>query len=492
MRSWSAAFRVVIGFAGLALLLPAQAQEQAPAQQGPAGLYYTDMPETASVLELSVDGRFAWFLTVGALDLGAEGSWRLGEDGAVRLDTEPPVRPPEVELLGHGTEPGEGLAVRILDESGETPVYLDVSGEYDSDEPGYARLDEDHYRFDAETGRRVVAVRVEVPWTGFRSQRFEVPTGANLVRLRFAPNDIARADFRGERAIIDSEGLTLNVLGAPMRYRRMSAEEYAAYQAAAEAVESAAAAAEASAESDAATVDGMGIPAEELAGTVAGLDDDTLWLYCVNEGFPYPRNLAIAACTELIDRGNQPPEAVHIPYFNRANLLVDDGQFARAIADYDQALRLDPAFSPIYGGRAVAHAGLGDFDASMADFREAMRLQPDDPELLNSFCWRFGIAGRELDQARAACDSSLRLRPEDAPTLDSRGLVGLKQQRYAEAWADYDAAVRLDPQQASFLYGRGIAALRLGRTEEGRADLERASEMDPTIAATYAAHGVEP
>ena len=486
MRSWLAAIRVVIGLAGLVVALPAQAQDQP--RDGAVGLYEAVMMETASVLELRADGRFVWMLSVGALDLGAEGSWRLGEDGTVRLDTEPPVRPPEVELIGHGRERGEDLTVRIVDESGEVPAYLTVEAEYDSGEPGYGRFDEDRYRVDRQAGRRVVAVTILVPWARFRSQRFEVPSGANLLRLRFAPNDIGRADFRGERAILDSDGLTLEVLGERIRYRRLSAEEYAAVEEAAAAIESEASAVEA----EVATVDGMGIPAEELAGTVAELDDDTLWLYCVNEGFPYPRNLAIAGCTELIERANQPPEALHLPWFNRANLLTDDGQFARAIADYDEALRLDPAFSPVYGGRAVAHAGLGDFDASMADFREAMRLQPDDPELLNSFCWRFGIAGRELDQARAACDSALRIRPDDAPTLDSRGLVGLKQQRYAEAWADYDAAVRLDPSEASFLYGRGLAALRLGRTDEGRADLDRASEMDPMIAGTYAAHGVEP
>jgi Flp pilus assembly protein TadD len=76
--------------------------------------------------------------------------------------------------------------------------------------------------------------------------------------------------------------------------------------------------------------------------------------------------------------------------------------------------------------------------------------------------------------------------------LNGRGLVGIKQGKFAEAWADYDAALRARPGFAGFLYGRGIAALRLGRTEEGKADLAQATQLDANIARTYAGYGVTP
>ena len=102
------------------------------------------------------------------------------------------------------------------------------------------------------------------------------------------------------------------------------------------------------------------------------------------------------------------------------------------------------------------------------------------------------MANQNLDVARAACDLSLELRPNSAATLDSRGMVGLKQQRWQDAWNDYDAALRINATRASCRYGRGIAALRLRRTAEGQADLAAAAELDANTAATYARYGITP
>jgi lipoprotein NlpI len=100
------------------------------------------------------------------------------------------------------------------------------------------------------------------------------------------------------------------------------------------------------------------------------------------------------------------------------------------------------------------------------------------------------VAGTDLDLARADCDAALALSTE-ASTLDSRGLVGLKQGDFDKAWDDYDAALQAGPS-ASYLYGRGYAALRLGRKADGAADIAAAVELDAGIAEEYARYGVPP
>ncbi|MGH6855279.1 MAG: tetratricopeptide repeat protein [Aestuariivirga sp.] len=102
------------------------------------------------------------------------------------------------------------------------------------------------------------------------------------------------------------------------------------------------------------------------------------------------------------------------------------------------------------------------------------------------------LLGTGLALARAGCDRAIALSNSDQSYLDSRGLVGIKQGLFKEAWADYDAALQKKPGNASYLYGRGIAALRLGRTEEGNADLAEAAKLDPEIGETYAGYGVTP
>jgi regulator of sirC expression with transglutaminase-like and TPR domain len=62
-----------------------------------------------------------------------------------------------------------------------------------------------------------------------------------------------------------------------------------------------------------------------------------------------------------------------------------------------------------------------------------------------------------LEQALKDCHESLRLRPNDSNTLDSRGLVYLKLADLDNAIADYDAVMKLNPKVSGSLYGRGLA-----------------------------------
>ena len=101
-------------------------------------------------------------------------------------------------------------------------------------------------------------------------------------------------------------------------------------------------------------------------------------------------------------------------------------------------------------------------------------------------CWARTLWGEGLDLARADCDAALRLSPGQPSVLASRGLLGLRQGRFADAWSDYDAAAQSNPGEARYLYGRGVAALRLGRTEEARADIADATALFGGVAAAFA------
>ena len=213
----------VIGLIVVACGAPASAQDS------PEGIYVTEIREVASGLILQPDGRFRWMFTTGALDMSAEGRWRR-EGNDVLLDTEPPVTAPRFEFLGAGREAGAGLVVRIEDERGRVPQYLDVEARYDAGEPGYAPLDEEVYRFTPAPGRRIVAIRVGSAPFNFWSEPYPVPADANRMRFRFFPGDLGRTDFRGTRAVIEGNTLTLPLMGSSVGYRRVTAAEAAAME----------------------------------------------------------------------------------------------------------------------------------------------------------------------------------------------------------------------------------------------------------------------
>ncbi|MBI4125836.1 MAG: tetratricopeptide repeat protein [Deltaproteobacteria bacterium] len=64
-------------------------------------------------------------------------------------------------------------------------------------------------------------------------------------------------------------------------------------------------------------------------------------------------------------------------YYNRGVAKGDIGRFAEAIADYDRALALDPKYATAYYNRGVAKEELGYWAEAKADFETARNLDPN-------------------------------------------------------------------------------------------------------------------
>lgn len=145
-----------------------------------------------------------------------------------------------------------------------------------------------------------------------------------------------------------------------------------------------------------------------------------------------------------------------------------------------------------YWARSVLRLDEGDVDGAIDDADIAGDLYGQDYSVQNARCWSRAVAAVELDVARQACTLAIRLAPEEASVHDSRGLVGLQQKRWNDAWNDYAEAVYLAPDFASALFGRGLAAAGLGMPDEAADDFEAALDLDPDIGDEYAAYGLTP
>lgn len=72
----------------------------------------------------------------------------------------------------------------------------------------------------------------------------------------------------------------------------------------------------------------------------------------------------------------EPKDLFH--YSSRGRAYVKKGQFDRAIADYDTTIKLNPKYAWTYGDRGVAYEKLGQRDKAITDFRKALELRPGD------------------------------------------------------------------------------------------------------------------
>ena len=148
------------------------------------------------------------------------------------------------------------------------------------------------------------------------------------------------------------------------------------------------------------------------------------------------------------------------------------GTPAAALPALDAALAIAPDNVDFLALRGRARVAAGDLAGARADFTAMRASTRDDPVLLNNVCWAQALAGFDLEPALADCDAAIA-GAEEAGFIDSRGMVLLQMDRYAEAKTAYDQALIDRPNQTSSLYGRGLARLALGDAG-GREDLDRA------------------
>ena len=85
---------------------------------------------------------------------------------------------------------------------------------------------------------------------------------------------------------------------------------------------------------------------------------------------------------------------------NRGVAYSSKGDQDRAIADFNEAIQLDPKYALAFASRAFAYASKRDNDRAIADFNEAIRL---DPKNARAFCYR-GELKRQINDATSGAD----------------------------------------------------------------------------------------
>src|ERR1700730_4847024 len=87
----------------------------------------------------------------------------------------------------------------------------------------------------------------------------------------------------------------------------------------------------------------------------------------------------IAACSRLISSGKFKGHNLAIVFNHRGDAHYGKGDYDRAVADYSEAIRLDPKHAFAYIGRGLSYRMKGDYDRAIADHSEAIRLVAVSP-----------------------------------------------------------------------------------------------------------------
>jgi len=128
-----------------------------------------------------------------------------------------------------------------------------------------------------------------------------------------------------------------------------------------------------------------------------------------------------------------------------------------ALADYDQAIQLQPDLSAAYVMRGLLAAAQGDDTSAIADFSTVIKLRPDETTGYRDRAQRY-LARHDWSAALTDLDKLVALSPQEADMLFLRGYAHEQLGHQAAAQADYTAARSLDAAIDDRMRGQGFAA----------------------------------
>lgn len=145
---------------------------------------------------------------------------------------------------------------------------------------------------------------------------------------------------------------------------------------------------------------------------------------------------------DLLDKAIENNPQRSYSYIERGYHLLQQGDYAGALRDYNQALQLDPESPENWLNRGLAKEKLGNLAGAYHDFTRAITMAP------------------QMERAWL-----------------SRGNILTKQQRFSEAIEDYSVAITYYPEYGIAWLNRAIANQRLGQKAAACADVRKAAAL---------------
>ena len=178
---------------------------------------------------------------------------------------------------------------------------------------------------------------------------------------------------------------------------------------------------------------------------------------------------AVADYSEAIRLDPQNPLA----YGKRGAALLENKDYDNAIADLNDAIGLDPAYADAYSDRGIAWMEKKEYGKALADLDEALRLQPGDKRIAarrNDLLVESNQR-EKLDAEMAAAAAETVPHGEEQAYIE-KGSHLIEQGKYAEAITALNEAIRLNPYNGHAYSWRSEAYRALGNEKAARQDFD--------------------
>lgn len=172
---------------------------------------------------------------------------------------------------------------------------------------------------------------------------------------------------------------------------------------------------------------------------------------------------------------------------DRGDIAAASGDLAGAIQDYSAALEQVKDDPSIYYKRGLVYSRSPDASAkALADFDEALKLDPRRPDVLRARGAQ-RLEGGDAKGAISDLDAAIALDNQSASAYYTRGMARARDGTIDGALADYAAAIRLQPTFRDAYFARSALFEARGQNDKAIADLRQVLAQKPDALTARAA-----
>ena len=172
------------------------------------------------------------------------------------------------------------------------------------------------------------------------------------------------------------------------------------------------------------------------------------------------------------------PAAEFYRLFDVAVELATKGQTEEAIAEWKQALNLDPGDAKANYNFGLALLRKGTLDEAIAHFRTAVEAKPEFSDAQGNLGAALLQEGR-LDEAIPHLQEAVAVKPQHGEAQSNLGIALLQKGRVDEAIVHLQQAVEINPKQAQTRLNLGNGFYMQGKTREALQQWREGLRVDP-------------
>jgi tetratricopeptide (TPR) repeat protein len=177
-----------------------------------------------------------------------------------------------------------------------------------------------------------------------------------------------------------------------------------------------------------------------------------------------------------------------IPHFERAQVLINQGNYELAERELRQVLAAQPDYASAHALLAICFSNKGRHAEANQSIQQAIALSPDFAG------FHYIYAGilynqQKLAEAKTSISEALRLNPEDADYYARLANIEYDQGKYTKSLKSAEQGLSLDAESVSCMNWRLLALMQLGQLSLAATEIELALSIEPENPYSHAING---